>query len=116
LDPKQPPIVQMTALRTLSRFTTPAVASIMLGGWPTYPPALRGEVVEALLAGSERVGPLLDAIRARAVSVGQIAPSRRLLLMKSTDPTIRAKAQELFRESAPGPRSQVITGYQKALT
>jgi putative membrane-bound dehydrogenase-like protein len=116
LDPRQPPDVRMAAIHTLSGFRDPQVAGILLGGWRTCTPSLRGEVVEALLARPERLGPLLDAVETRKVGVGEINPTRRALLMKHPNTDIRARATRLFGAGAPGRRTSVIAEYNKALS
>jgi putative heme-binding domain-containing protein len=116
LEPRQPPDVQMAAVHTLSGFRDPQVAGILLEGWRTCTPSLRGEVVEVLMARPERLGPLLDAVEARKVGVGEINPTRRALLMKHPNTDVRARATRLFGAGSPGQRTSVIAQYKQALS
>src|SRR5262249_22413188 len=49
LDPKQPASLQLAAIRVLSSFNDADVPGILLAGWRMYSPAVRAEVVQALL-------------------------------------------------------------------
>ena len=115
LDARQPPAVQMAAVRALAGFADGAVAEILLHAWRGYSPPVRGEAVEALLSRREWIGPLFDAINARQVTVGQIEPQRRTALMRNADASIRARAVALFDNAVPGPRGEVIARYTPAL-
>jgi putative membrane-bound dehydrogenase-like protein len=116
IDARQPPPVQIAAIRTLSGFRDAKVAGILLAPYRGFTPAVRSEAIEALLARHERLGPLLDAVESRLAGVSQIPQNRRALLMQHADPAIRERAIKLFSADAPSPRKEVLARYQAALT
>jgi putative heme-binding domain-containing protein len=116
IDARQPPPVQIAAIRTLSGFRNERVAAILLAPYRGFTPAVRSEAIEALLARPERLGPLLDAVESRRVGASQIPQNRRALLMQHADPAIRERAMALFSADAPSPRKEVLARYQAALT
>jgi putative membrane-bound dehydrogenase-like protein len=115
LDPQQPPEVQAAAARALAGFDRPEVAGILLRPWKSYTPTLRTEVVGYLLSRHAWIAALLDAIDAGIVPAGQVPATRRALLFKDRDPAVRARAQALFGDDAPGPRAEAIARYKPAL-
>ncbi len=115
LEPREPREIQQAALRALSGFTKPEVTAILLRRWPTSPPALRTEMVQALLAVKNRVIPFLEAIERGEIPKHQIPPARRALLLKSKDPEVLGRVQKLFGDAAASPRREVVEKYQRAL-
>lgn len=115
ITPTKPQNVQTAAVDTLSRFNYPDVAEILLNRYSQLTPAVRVEVVDALLSSSDRTGPLLDAIQSGQISVGEVPPIRRGLLMKSRDKKIQKQAVALFSEDQTTPRSTIVKKYQDAL-
>jgi putative heme-binding domain-containing protein len=116
LDPRQPASLQLDAVRVLSGFDEPQVPGLLLAGWSSYSPAVRAEVVQALLARPQRIGPLLDAIEKRQLSTADVPAARKALLLRHADVKIRARATALFAGVPVGLRSEVIARYQKALS
>lgn len=115
LDPRQPQALQLAAVRVLGSFPDTRVALLLLEGWRSYTPALRGEMVEALLARQERVEPLLRALEEGRVSAAQITTAQRARLLRNRDEQLRARAEQLFA-SGGGSRREVIERFQPALS
>src|SRR5204862_970350 len=63
LEAKQPQEVQIAAVAAIGSFTQPETAPLLLGNWRTGTPALRSEIVLAMLGGRSRILPLLQAIQ-----------------------------------------------------
>jgi putative heme-binding domain-containing protein len=116
LDPRQPREIQLAAVRCLAGFPQPEVTSTVLVPWSTYTPALRSEVVELLLARSDRIVPVLDAIADGKILPSQLSSARLAFLLGHPNPQIKARAEMLLSASAPGPRQEVIAGYRSALS
>jgi putative membrane-bound dehydrogenase-like protein len=116
LEPTTPREFQLEAVRTLAVFNEPEVATILLRAWRGYPPPVRSEVLQVLLGRPNWSGPLLDAVQAGTVALGEIPVTRRSALMSSSDPVIRDRAKALFGSNAPGPRRKVIGEYAAALS
>jgi putative membrane-bound dehydrogenase-like protein len=115
LDPRQPSSLQLVAVRVLAGFQDPRIPQFLLGGWGGYSPAVRAEVVQALLARPERVAAVLDAVEKRQITAADIPPARKALLLRHPNAAIQSRAADLLATAAPGQRKDVIARYEKAL-
>ena len=115
LDARQPPALQLAAVRALAGFEDADVAGVLIRAWRGYTPAVRREVLEALFGRTEWTSLLLDAVAAQKVPASQIEPSRKALLLRHRDSLIRDRASALFAQDALRPRDQVIAQYRPAL-
>jgi putative membrane-bound dehydrogenase-like protein len=116
LEPTQPQEIQRAAVATLGSFTAPETAPLLLANWRTQTPAIRAEVVLAMLGGRNRILPLLQAIERGEVPANQIPFARRAALLRSTDAKVKELAVNLFSDTAPGARKEVVAKYQPALS
>jgi putative membrane-bound dehydrogenase-like protein len=116
LDPKQPQEIQRAAIATTGSFTAADTAPMLLQHWRAQTPALRAEVINAMLASRVRVLPLLQAIEAGAIPANQIPFAKRATLLRSTDAKVKDLATKLFSDSAPGARGEIVKRYQPALS
>jgi putative heme-binding domain-containing protein len=110
-----PQDVRLAAVRALSAHPRPEVAGLLLKSWPTYTPALRREVSEALLRQPERALFLLGEVEAKRVKPGDIDGPRVRQLVNHPRPDVRDKAKKLLQESLPADRKKVMEQYQAAL-
>jgi putative heme-binding domain-containing protein len=85
-----------------------------LKNYRSFSPAVRAEVVEALASRADRIPALIDALEQKVVGVGEIPQARRLLLVRSKDPAIGARADKLFAQQS-GSRTEIIEKYRPAL-
>lgn len=115
LDPSEPQEVQRAAVAVLSGFTEANVADLLLAHWRTQTPAVREDVVQALLAVRTRALPLMEAIDQGMLPASQIPFAQRRLLTLSTVPAVKALAAKHFSAPTPGPRNAVIEKYNPAL-
>lgn len=115
LSPRQPVEVQVAAARGLGALEGAAVAGPLLEGWTGYSPAVRREVLEALLSRPERAGALLDAVEKKQVAAGQIEPARTDQLRRHPDAKVRARAAQLLAGAGSEDRRKVIEKYRQAL-
>jgi len=116
LDTRQPQEIQFAAVATLGQFTDPAIAPLLLEAYPQLTPNVRNEIITTLLARSERIAPLLNAIEAGQVARSQVSASQRRRLSLNRNENIRQHAEQLFAQDAPSPRDEVIQQYQASLT
>ena len=65
---------------------------------------------------SEWIGPLLDAVATGTVSRSDIPLSRRAILLRNTNESIRSRALAIFAREAPGARGEVVKRYRPALS
>lgn len=108
--------LQLAAVRTLATFAHRDVSKRLLESWASYTPAVREEVLGALLGRRDRVPALLDAMEAKVVSAGQVSPARRTQILAHPDAAVKARADKLFGASASGSRPEVLAKYQSALS
>ncbi|HEX4149873.1 MAG TPA: HEAT repeat domain-containing protein, partial [Pirellulales bacterium] len=119
LDPRYQREVQLAAIHALSNYRSePRVADLLLdeSRWSTYTPALRVEVVDAVLARPERILKVLDAIAAGKVQPSQIRAARRDMLLAYSDKRIREQAKKVLGTEKISRRADVIAQYQAALS
>ena len=116
LDPKQPQEIQRAAIATTGTFTASETAPMLLRHWRAQTPAIRSEIVLAMLGGRARVLPLLQAVERGEIPANQIPFARRGLLLRSADAQVKALAAKFFSDSAPGARKEAIAKYQPALS
>lgn len=116
LDARQPLELQAAAVATLQRLSHDGVADLLLQRWAGYSPRIRDAVLEALLARSNRLPPLLDALERGDVEPASIVALRRVQLLEHPDETIRARAAQLL--AAPtddAAYNKLLARYQAAL-
>jgi putative heme-binding domain-containing protein len=116
LGANQPQAIQMAAVHTLSSFTSGKIANILVSQWRGFTPAIRSEVIEALVARKERLSVLLDAVEKQIISPAQIPATRKTMLMSHKDTAISSRANSLLGKDAPSARKDVLAKYQVALT
>lgn len=114
-DGHEPQDIQLAAIRALGGFTTGEVTPLLLAGWKNQTPAVRAEVIAAMLAVRARALPLMQAVESGLVPASQIPFASRRLLGLSSDAEVRRLAEKHFSVSAPGPRREVIAKYAPAL-
>jgi putative membrane-bound dehydrogenase-like protein len=116
LDPRQPPEVQRAAVAALSAINSPKVGPLLMTRWASYTPAVRAEVVQAMLGYKNRVPALLEALEAGKVLVRDIPTSRRPSLVNHADESIRTRAAKIFGDaSVSANRKAVIDKFKSSL-
>ncbi|MBA4063618.1 MAG: dehydrogenase [Isosphaera sp.] len=109
------PALRLGAVRALAAHPRPEVPELLLKGWRAYTPAVRGEVLEALLRRPEWAAALLDAVEAGKVKPADVDPARARRLMASKDAKLSARAAKLLKDSLPADRKEVLEKYRPAL-
>jgi putative membrane-bound dehydrogenase-like protein len=115
LTPQTPSEVQRAAIRALAPQPQPAVADLLLQGWAGYSPVVRREALEALLARTDRLNQLLDAVEQKKVLPVQLEPQRIEQLRRHPDAKIRRRALALFSGQLTLDRQKVVQSYRSAL-
>jgi putative heme-binding domain-containing protein len=116
LESNQPHEVQRAAVTAIGSFSQPETASMLLSKWRASVPAIRSEIVLAMLGGRNRVLPLLQAIQNGVIPAHQLPFAGRGILLRSGDAQVKELATKLFGDAVPGPRKEVVTRYQSALS
>jgi putative membrane-bound dehydrogenase-like protein len=116
LESKQPQEVQRAAVTAMGSFSQPETAPALLSKWRASAPSVRSEIVLAMLSGRNRVLPLLQAIDNGAIPANQVPFARRATLLRNADSQVKELAAKLFGDASPGPRKEIVTKYQNALS
>lgn len=115
LGPQAPPELQDAVVDALARSGAAEVPEVLLAGWPSYPPRLRGVVLQALLARPDWTPTLLDAA-GETLAAGDFDAGARERLLSSPEPSIRDRAAALFGAAASSDRSALVAEYEPAMT
>ncbi len=116
LTPRNSDDLQSAAIAALARLREPHVPELLLRGWRTYGPAMRENVLDALLRRDEWITALLENIERKALTIAEVDARRRQLLLSSKDPMIRDRATRLFAGAVDGDRQKVVESYRSALS
>jgi putative membrane-bound dehydrogenase-like protein len=108
--------LQIASVRALSMFAQPEVAKTLLEPWAGYTPAVREEVLTALLARRDRVGALIAAMENKVVSPGQVSAARRTQILANPDAALKVRAEKVFGQNSTGSRAEVVERYKASLT
>jgi putative heme-binding domain-containing protein len=115
LDQSQPQSVQLAAIRTLGRFSDPAVGRELAARWPALTPRLREAVLPVLLARPERIAELLRQVEAGSVRRTDLPSTQLDFLMNHRDAAIRAQSVRLLAGVVASDRQQVVETFRPAL-
>ncbi len=115
LGPAQAPPIQAAAVRALSSQRDRDVAELLLSHWRGFSPAVRSEVLDALLRRPERTAQLLVALESRTVNPAELDPARRNALLRHKDPALRERAASLYGANQNLSRQKVIDRYRAAI-
>ena len=115
LAARTPAAWQTAAVAALGRTGKPAVPGLMLAGWPSHTPAVRGQILDALISREAWTGALLDAVEKGTVPASQVDARRRQQLATSKNEAIRSRAAKVLTGSINTDRQQVLEQYLKAI-
>lgn len=115
LEPGEPQDVQRAAITALAGFNDSQVADVLLEHWKTFTPAVREDVVTAMLSVRTRTLPLLQAIDTNVIAANQIPFAQRRLLLQSPLPTVKELAEKHFGSVGQSSRQAVVEQYQPSL-
>lgn len=116
LSPQTPPEVQKAAVASLGQLRQPQIAELLLEAWKSYGPALRTEVLDALLARPAGAKAVLQAVASKQVLPLEIDVARQQRLLQDKSPQIREQATKLLAGTINKDRQKVIASYRSALT
>jgi putative membrane-bound dehydrogenase-like protein len=116
LEPAAPPELQAAAVAAVARSRRDDGPTVLLARWPTYAPALRGAVLDALTARSKWAAALLDAVAQGRVRPADVDAARRQALLAAKDAGLRDRAKALFADAVNPDRQKAIEAMRPALT
>ncbi len=111
LSPRQPLELQQEVVQSLARGFPQWLAAQTLPKWPSHPPAIRQQVLDALLAHSETALEFITEVERGHVPKEDIDARTRQRLLLHGDDSIRHKAEALFAGATSTSRSEVVEEY-----
>jgi putative membrane-bound dehydrogenase-like protein len=110
-----PQDVQGAAVSTLVKLGDAKVPETLLASWNGLGPALRGQVLDALLARPAWTGKLLDAIEKGDLKPAEIDAARAQRLLGLKDKKLAERAAKLLAGSVQPDRQKAIAAYDSVL-
>jgi putative heme-binding domain-containing protein len=115
LVPQSSGSTQSAAVAALTRIDDDEAPRAMLSGWKGHSPALRSEILDALLSRGSWTKALLDAVERKDVPAADIDATRRQRLARSSDAEIKDRAAKLLAGAIESNRAQVLADHAKVL-
>ncbi len=112
--PQEQPIIQLAALKTLSKIPGTAVSEYVLQKWAVLTPEIRDAAIGTFLGNDERINLLLSAIEKNQVQASSVSFGRSVQLMQNKDDKLRNRARTLFTKNEEEGK-KVNKAYQEAL-
>ena len=117
LDARQPPELQMQAVRALERIGDPRGGELLIAkaNWSRYTPQIREAVIATLTSKPPLIAVLFGAIESGAIAPSEISSTRRTQLMKHADAKVQETANAIFKELEGGDRMKIYQTYRALL-
>ena len=115
LTPQSPADLQMAAIKSIAHARDTSAPAVLLGGWKSYSPSVRSEVVDTLLNRPEWATSLLDAIEHRQVLPADLDTIRKQRLLAIKNAAVHDRAVKLLADTTNPDRQKVVEAYQSAL-
>lgn len=112
--PQEQPLVQLAALKTLSKIPGTGVSDYVLQKWAVLTPEIRDAAIGTFLGNNDRISLLLNAIEKNQVQASSVSFGRSVQLMQNKDDALRNRARTLFTKNEEEGK-KVNKAYQKAL-
>lgn len=116
LAPDAAPDLQQAALEVLGTYQEPAVADTFIAAWPSLTPALRDKATTLLLARTDRIAKLLDAMESKKITAAQLSTAAKATLGRQKNPMLAGRIAKLVGDSASSNRKEVISRYDSVMT
>lgn len=111
LTPQSPDDLQSAAINQLRGDNDARVPNLLLAPWKSYSPALRGQVLDALLSHPLWTRQMLETIKLKKIPPSEIDAVRRQRLLQHKDAEIRATAQAIFGAAGDPNRGKLVDLY-----
>jgi putative heme-binding domain-containing protein len=117
LDARQPPEVQLQAVRSIERIGDARGGALLIAkeNWGRYTPQVREAVLATLTAKPPLIAVLFEAINAKVIAPPEISSVRRTQLLKHADAKVRTNAETIFKDLEGGDRMQVYRTLRETL-
>ncbi|MCP4194877.1 MAG: c-type cytochrome [Planctomycetaceae bacterium] len=115
ISPSEDLRIQRAAVKTLTQYNDPAVASILISAWPTYSPQLRRQISDRLMLRANWQEQLLKAFESEQIASGDIDLPRWKSLLKKESSILTRLNQLTVSSTVSADRLKLLNDYQEAL-
>jgi len=115
LGPRSPSQVQAAVVKALARLQDPRANERLIAQWSSLGPALRGTVLDALLARPAGTTAVLDALEAGKIHSGEIDAAHHQRLRDLDDKVLRHRASRILAIDKTRGRHEVVDTYRRQL-
>lgn len=116
LSPQNSPELQLAVVSALTMRHDDSMADILLSGWSGHTPAVRAQILDAMLSRTAWTKQLLQALGGGDVKQEDIDPTRRQQLRFHSDPAIVKLANSILVDAPNLNRAKVIREYQREIS
>jgi len=114
LTPQQPVEIQSAVVTAIGRLRRPETPASLLTDWQSHTPALRQQILDALLGREDWSAALLAAIESGQVSASQLDARRRQQLLTAKKGAIRQRAEKALAGAVDPNRQKIVEQYLQA--
>jgi len=115
LDQKESQAVQLAALATLGRLAAPALGRELTQRWNALTPRLRTEALNVLLARTDRVTALLQAIEGGEIRASVLDTTQTRFLQNHKDQAVQELATKVLLAKPAGAKQELVNNFLPAL-
>lgn len=115
IDPREPPLIQISAVAVLMKIPGTAITVFLLSKWDALSSGVRGTVIDGSLSNDDRIRLLLDALQAGKINQGDVNWVQSVRLRSLKNIPLRMRAREIFSKKDDKLKS-ILNDYQSALT
>jgi putative heme-binding domain-containing protein len=116
LAPQTPVSVQLAIVDYLAQRADEGAPNLLLAGWRSHGPAVRSEILNALLSRPAWTGALLTNIENKEILPGEIDAQSRQKLTVLGNAELRGRAEKLFATPTSAEREQIFKQFAASLT
>src|SRR5262249_16280104 len=116
LTPQTSSDLQAAAVNALGHFRGDQVPQKLLGGWKSYGPALRNEVLDVLSRREEWLSAVLNGLEQKQILAMEIDTPRRQRFLEHKSEAVRRRAGKLFADLISPDRQKVVAAYKSVLS
>ncbi len=115
LTPQTSPTLQASVVRHLGTLSDATISEVLLDGWPSHGPVVRGEILSVLSTRVHWLNQLLDSIESGHVARADIDAATRQALSVYRDKAVQARIVALLADASSTDRRQVLLDHQPVL-
>ncbi len=115
LVPQTPANLQQAIVAHAAKRPDGEIARLMLAGWKSHGPSLRGQILSALSGRRQWIEMLLDRMQMGVVSAADLDASARQRLLATRDKVLLTRLKKLLATTTTADRKRAVDKYRSAL-